>query len=1042
MAHAAAHGRGRVRRHRPHGQPGRGLGGGAGPERSAAGARRQPERGGRRVTTPVAPDLALAASPGVAPTVRAVPTATYRLQLHAGFTFRDASELVPYLDELGIGYAYTSPYLRARSGSTHGYDVADPNALNPELGSPADYDRLATVLATHGMGQLVDVVPNHMGIGDPGNYRWLDVLENGPSSRYAPFFDINWNPLRSAIQDTNKLVLPILGDQYGNVLEAGQLRLLYDDGAFFVAYFDRRFPVAPDSYWRILQPALDDLEQAPGESDDAIEELRSIQRALRNLPPRDTTDPVAVADRAGEKEVVKRRLRELGQASEVICEALARAVARLNGTAGERSSFDTLDALLDEQSYRLAFWRVAAEEINYRRFFDITELAAVRMEDPTVFADTHKLLLQLVGEGRISGLRIDHPDGLRDPRAYLRELQHQCLAVRAAATPSVDGADGAQPVGQHPFYVVVEKILASDERLPTSWPVSGTTGYEYLNAVNGLFVNRANEGSLDTIYTRFLRDAIPRYRDLSNSSRKLVMLISLGSEVNELGYLLKRIASADRRHRDFTLNSLTFAVREVIAGLDVYRTYIDPATGRASSDDRLRIGRATAEAKRRNPRTDPSVFESVGDTLLFADADRELSELDRAYRLQFIARFQQTSGPVMAKGVEDTAFYLYNRLISLNEVGGAPDRFGTSLTAFHRFNQERARDWPTTLLTTSTHDTKRSADVRARINVLSELPATWRAALTRWSRLNGRKKINVEGRAAPDRNEEYLLYQTLLGVWPYDVEQPDSELVDRVVAFMLKAVKEAKLNTSWINPNDAYEHAVEQFVRSILDAAQPNPFLDDFADLRRRVAHFGLFNALSQTVLTMTSPGVPDVYQGNELWDLSLVDPDNRRPVDYRVRREHLRELRRRSRHDRLDALAAELLATRTDGRIKLFVTHRLLTLRRAHPELFGAAYSPLRVAGARVGHACAYARSDGERELIVVAPVLIAGLVRRELEAPIGEAVWRDTAVLLAGDAGHRYRDLFTGAQITSEPRRGRASLPLAQVLSAFPVAALVRES
>jgi (1->4)-alpha-D-glucan 1-alpha-D-glucosylmutase len=505
--------------------------------------------------------------------VHDVPTATYRLQLHAGFSFRDASELVPYLDQLGIGCAYTSPYLRARSGSTHGYDVADPNALNPELGSPEDYDRLATVLAAHGMGQLVDVVPNHMGIGDPGNYRWLDVLENGPSSRYAPFFDINWNPLRSAIQDTNKLVLPILGDQYGNVLEAGQLRLLYDDGALFVDYFDRRFPVAPDSYWRILQPALDELEQAPGESTDAIQELRSIQRALRNLPPRDTTDPVAVADRAGEKEVVKRRLRELGQASEAVRNALQRAVARLNGIAGDRSSFDMLDALLDEQSYRLAFWRVAAEEINYRRFFDITELAAVRMEDPTVFADTHKLLLQLVGEGRISGLRIDHPDGLRDPKTYLHNLQRACLAARGTAAPSVNGADGAQPAArQHRFYVVVEKILAADERLPSSWPVSGTTGYEYLNAVNGLFVNRANEGSLDTIYTRFLRDAISRYRDLSNSSRKLVMLISLGSEVNELGYLLKRIASADRRHRDFTLNSLTFAVREVIAGLDVYRT--------------------------------------------------------------------------------------------------------------------------------------------------------------------------------------------------------------------------------------------------------------------------------------------------------------------------------------------------------------------------------------------------------------------------------------------------------------------------------------
>jgi (1->4)-alpha-D-glucan 1-alpha-D-glucosylmutase len=968
-----------------------------------------------------------------------VPRATYRLQLHRGFRFSDARELVPYLDELGVSHAYTSPYLRARSGSTHGYDVADPSMLNPELGSRRDYDRFAAALARRGMAQLVDIVPNHMGIGDPGNFRWLDVLENGPSSRYAPFFDINWNPLKAEVQDTNKLVLPTLGDQYGIVLENGQLQLVYDGGAFFVAYFEHRFPVAPDSYWRILQPSQEQLEQALGQNHPSVQELRSIQRALRNLPPRDSLDPVDVADRASEKEVIKRRLRTLHDESPQFRAALRQAIADLNGRPGDRASFDRLDALLDEQSYRLAFWRVAAEEINYRRFFDISELAAVRMEDPSVFDETHRLLLELVRAGDIAGLRIDHPDGLRDPEAYLWRLQ--------------------AAVGHSPFYVVVEKILAPDERLVPSWPVSGTTGYDYLNVANGLFVDRRNERSLDTIYTRFVRDPRLRYRDLSNSSRKLVMLISLGSEVNELGYLLKRIASADRRHRDFTLNTLTFAIREVIASLDVYRTFINPETGQASDEDRARIRRAVAEARRRNPRTDPSVFDFVGDTLLFRDADVPLEDAERERRLQFVARLQQTSGPVMAKGVEDTAYYLYNRLLSLNEVGGAPDHFGTSLTAFHRANQERLRDWPAALLACSTHDTKRSGDVRARINVLSELPREWRAALTRWSRLNGRKKVTVEGRAAPDRNEEYLLYQTLLGVWPLGQDLPSPELVERVVGFMLKAVKEGKLNSSWINPNLAYEQAVEQFVRSILEVGRSSPFLEDFRELRRRVAHFGLFNALSQTVLKLASPGVPDVYQGTELWEFSLVDPDNRRPVDYALRRRLLGELRAQIGRCDPAGLAEQLLAGREDGRIKLYVIERLLELRRRQPELFArGAYTPLRVVGSGTGHACVFSRGLGERELIVVAPILIAGLTGRDLVPPIGQEVWRDTAVLLNGEAGARYRDVFTGLthapgahplregedllpQRGKRPQRGsRLALPLAEVLARFPVAALFR--
>jgi (1->4)-alpha-D-glucan 1-alpha-D-glucosylmutase len=924
------------------------------------------------------------------------PASTYRLQFHAGFTFRDAERLIPYLHELGVSHIYSSPYLRARSGSTHGYDVADPSSLNPELGSEDDYAAMVAALERHGMGQLVDVVPNHMGIGDPGNYRWLDVLENGPASIYARFFDITWRPLGARREGRAKLVVPTLGDQYGAVLEQGELRVDYLAGAFSIAYYDHRFPIAPDSYAQILQPCHERLQDELGRRHDHVQELASILTAVRHLPPRREVSTEAKEERAREKEIVKRRIRLLHEASSLFRAALEAVLEAFNGTPGDAASFDQLDALIEDQSYRLAFWRVAAEEINYRRFFDITELAAVRMEDPGVFQDTHRLLLRLVGEGKIHGLRIDHPDGLRDPVEYFRRLQ--------------DRSPG--------LYVVVEKILQRDEQLRRDWPVAGTTGYDFLNQVNGLFVARHNERFFDTIYFRFLRQGSQRFEDLANSTKKMVMLISLASEVNELAYLLKDIADSERRHRDFTLNSLAFVVREVVAALDIYRTYIDPTTGEIGKADQAAIEEAVSEAKRRNPRTDPSIFDFVGDTLLLRQGKDER-------RLRFVARFQQTTGPVMAKGTEDTAFYQYNRLISLNEVGGEPDQFGRSLSAFHRANAERAREWPASLLGSSTHDTKRSEDVRARINVLSELPRDWRSALTRWTRLNGRKKVVVEGRAAPDRNEEYLLYQTLLGAWP--PEGLTDTFVERVAQFMLKALKEAKVHTSWITPNTAYEEAVQQFVRAVLDRRESKAFLDDFADLQRKVAYFGVFNSLSQTLIKLGSPGVSDIYQGQELWDFSMVDPDNRRPVHFSVRSKQLAALTRRVR-------PKELLEQRADGRIKLWLTHRLLCLRREHPELFvGGSYTPLR---ASIGqHVCAFARSANGRMLIVAAPVLLATMLRGAEVAPVAE-VWRDEWLAVAPGS---YVDALTGQTIDTSLEGGRSVLPLREVFGVLPVAALL---
>jgi (1->4)-alpha-D-glucan 1-alpha-D-glucosylmutase len=943
------------------------------------------------------------------------PSSTYRLQFHAGFTFEAARRLVPYLHDLGVSHVYASPYLRARSGSMHGYDVADPSSLNPELGSQEDFDQMVAALLQFGMGQLVDVVPNHMGIGDPGNYRWLDVLENGPASTYARFFDINWRPSGSQAKDQLKLVVPTLGDQYGKVLENGELKVEYASGAFAITYYEHKFPVAPDSYPLLLEDVRERLEEELGRRNEHVQELASILTALRHLPPRRLIDAAAIEERNREKEIVKRRINVLHAGSAPFRTLLGDVLNQVNGRPGDPASFDRLDALLDAQSYRLAFWRVASEEINYRRFFDITELAAVRMEEPAVFRETHRLLMRLVGEGKIQGLRIDHPDGLKDPAAYFRQLQESCLAALQAS-------DGR-------FYVVVEKILQAGERLRSDWVVSGTTGYDFLNVVNGLFVARQNEQFLSTIYFRFLRQGAQRFRDLANSTKKMVMLISLASEVNELGYLLRDIASSDRRHRDFTLNSLTFVIREVIAALSIYRTYIDSETGAASDEDNQAIEQAVAEAKRRNPRTDPSIFDFVGDTLLLRESADTLHLADR---LRFIARFQQTTGPVMAKGTEDTAFYQHNRLISLNEVGGDPDEFGRSLTAFHRHNAELTRDWPATQLTSSTHDTKRSEDVRARINVLSELPREWRTALTRWTRLNGRKKVSVQGRVAPDRNEEYLLYQTLLGAWPSgDI---DDEFVRRITEFMLKALKEAKVHTSWITPNTEYEEAVLQFVRAILDSADSSAFLDDFGQLQQKVAFFGVFNSLSQTILKFGSPGVADVYQGNELWDLSLVDPDNRRPVDYARRAEHLHWILERM-DDQLK-LTRQLLDSRADGRIKLYVSQRMLCLRRERRELFvGGSYTPLR--GNQ--HVAAFARAAEGQTLVVAAPIQLAILTGGMLVDPIGPDVWRDDSLRIPGEPGRIYTDIFTGRALATRVEDGKPTLKLAEVFGVFPVAALL---
>lgn len=960
-----------------------------------------------------------------------IPVATYRLQLHHAFTFRDAARIVPYLHALGITDCYISSLLKAVPGSLHGYDLVDPGALNPELGTEQEFDDFIGALKRHDMGLLLDVVPNHMGIRSVQNRWWWDVLENGPSSRYATAFDIDWVPLKRELED--KVLLPILGEQYGTVLENQDIRLAYEEGGFVVTYFDHTFPVAPKSWAGILSFRLPDLIETMGEEDEHVLELHSILTALHNLPSRHEREPERVAERYREKDIIRRRLSALIEQCREVREHVSANVAVYNGTAGDSASFDRLDALLNEQSYRLASWRVASEEINYRRFFDINELAAIRTEESRVFEESHRLIFRLLKDGRATGLRIDHVDGLYDPEQYLTQLQDWAARELPQNTP------GEQPS----LFVVVEKILGKGEQLPRTWPVSGTTGYDFLNLVNGLFVQAEQERAMDTCYGRFIGPRLP-YEELVYESKKLIMRASMSSEINVLGHQLNLLSERDRRYRDFTLNSLTHAIREIIACFPVYRSYVTAAQKELLDRDQMYIGMAVARAKRRNPALSRHVFDFVRDLLLRRLEDR--TNLTKEDQMRFVAKFQQTTSPVTAKGIEDTAFYIYNRLTSLNEVGGEPAQFGLSVETFHKRMRERRAGWPHSLLATSTHDTKRGEDVRARINVLSEVPDRWKRAITRWAKLNKRFRTDIDDAPAPDRNEEYLLYQTLVGVWPV-AAMDDAQYEtfrERIQGYMLKAIREAKVRTSWVNPHEAYEEAVRRFVHSILERGGPNPFLDDFLPFQELVADHGRRNALSQVLLKLASPGVPDCYQGAELWEFSLVDPDNRRPVDFELRAQMLAELRRardRDDVDRIDLLRG-LMESWKDGRIKLYLIQEGLRHRRAHAAVYlEGDYVPLDCGGSNRSRLCAFARLYQDQAVVAVVPCLTVGLAEPSDHGAWGDEVWRDTWVTVPSwKSGSVYRNIFTGECLETLTQDERQVLPIGRVLNHCPVGLLER--
>jgi (1->4)-alpha-D-glucan 1-alpha-D-glucosylmutase len=772
------------------------------------------------------------------------------------------------------------------------------------------------------------------------------------------------------------------------VLERGELRVRFEDGTFYVLYGERRLPIAPGSYRHILEVALENL--AEYKDDVFYAELQSILTALEYLPKRTETDPKRIAERVREKEIIKRRLDRRCAEAPQVQQAIEKALAQINGNPGDPRSFDKLDELLNSQSYRLAFWRVAAEEINYRRFFDVNDLAAIRVELPKVFDGIHRLVLELVSAGAVTGLRIDHPDGLYLPREYFVKLQQRSAKALGIGLPR----DGRA------IYMIAEKILTGSETLRKDWPVHGTTGYDFANQVTQLLVESSAETVITKTFHRFIGHSVP-FGHLLYAKKLLVMKLALANDVDVLGNLLDRLSERNRWYRDFTLEALSRAVRETIACFPVYRTYVEPGQPVTEEDQKI-VERAIAAAKRRNPAMEESIFNFLRDVLLLR-SPQNLDAAGRAAHAQFVLKFQQTTGPVMAKGLEDTLFYIYNRLPALNEVGGEPQQFALSVEVFHERNLDRQRDWPATVLATSTHDTKRSEDVRARMVAISEIPELWRRSLQRWGTANNRWKRMVNDLEAPDANEEYLLYQTLLGTWPMQANgepepMPGDEYVERIQAYMTKALKEAKINTSWIQPNEDWDAAMHDFIARILDSSPRNKFLPIFLPAAKEINQLGAINSLTQTLLKLTSPGVPDIYQGTEIWEYSLVDPDNRRPVDYALRREMLQSLS--------SATPKELIQMWPDGQIKMFLTKRLLGFRREHSDLFESGeYLPLRTTGTFAECCVSFVRRLDNNWVAIIAPRLSS----RVGFPPIGE-LWKDTAIELPETLElEKAHDLFT---------------------------------
>jgi (1->4)-alpha-D-glucan 1-alpha-D-glucosylmutase len=926
------------------------------------------------------------------------PSSTYRLQFNAGFTFIDALPVADYLAGLGISCVYASPIFHARPGSMHGYDIIDPLTVNPEIGTLKDFEQLAARVRENGLLWLQDIVPNHMAYcGDNALIR--DILEKGRASCYVDFFDVEWDHPYESLN--GKLLAPFLGTFYARALEDGLITLSYDINGLAVNYYSVRLPLRLESYATVFSRQLDRLKESLGADDPDYVRLVGVLYALKNR-----TEPDANGDDAGRPAVTKESLWDLYTANERIRDAMDAAVTTINGTKGVPESFNALEKILAEQLFRLSFWKVAAEEINYRRFFNINELISLCAEKDAVFRFMHEFILRCLERDRFSaGIRVDHIDGLYDPENYLHRLKSYAKG--------------------HSIYV--EKILHFGEELPETWPVQGTTGYDFLNYVNGLFCRIENEDEFTRMYDGFLGFSA-NYRNMVFDKKRLIIGKYMAGDIDSLAQLMKNISNRYRYGNDITLYGLKRALVDVLALFPIYRTYI--SAGRYSDTDRIVITRVMEKAKQESPGL-LNELSFIEDFLLLHFKDY-FTDADKAQWIQFVMRFQQYTGPLMAKGFEDTVLYVYNRLISLNEVGGNPARFGIPADEFHRWNRRRAERWPHTLNATATHDTKRGEDARARINVLSEIPGQWRKSVKFWNMINRGKKGCAGGREIPDINDEYHLYQTLIGTFPF-YRQDYAGYIERVKSYAIKAVREAKVYTAWLKPDDEYEGGFAAFIDAILSPDEANEFLKDFVPFQKKIAECGICNSLSQTLLKIASPGVPDFYQGTETWDLNMVDPDNRRSVDFSGLADRLRGMIERDVGDR-GALIDELLAEKEDGRIKQYLIYRLLRARNRFPGLLsGGEYIPLSVTGRRHEHIIAFARRAGGGWAVAVAPRFPWQLVR-DHKLRIGRTAWGDTAVILPSGTPAKLYDAVTGHVVsTAGPLRA------ASVLERFPVSLLL---
>ena len=980
-------------------------------------------------------------APSITPSSRVnrVPRATYRLQLSESQDFEQIRRLIPYFQQLGISDLYLSPLFRARAGSTHGYDVVDHGEVEPAFGGDAALVRMAEEVRAAGMGIVLDVVPNHMGINDSGNRYWLDVLENGEGARWAKFFDVDWDAIPQTLK--HRVLQPVLGQPFGAALEQGELRVVYVERRLQVEYFDRRFPLAPRTWPTVLELIVARLGEELCRDSHADEtrraihmestELESIIAQLRHLPACDNCSTSALRERYREQRIARRRLAHLVAKRPRASAALAAAIAEINGVVGEPNSFDRLEQLLQAQCYRLAYWRVASDEINYRRFFDINELAAIRVEDPQVFELVHRLVGSLLERGLITGLRIDHPDGLLDPAQYFENLQ----SLYRRSLPEADRESAGQ------LYVVAEKILSGSEQLSTDWAVHGTTGYEFINLVSRLLVDADGVKAIHAAYEE-LSGVEESAAEVFYESKKEAASVAMLSEMQMLASRLYRIAQRQRSSRDFTLPTLLRALQEVVACLAVYRTYVPPRGWESSEEDHRRIGLAVRWAKRRNPSMSRSLFDFIASVLLL-QFPTNLSQEDREAWRRFALKLQQVSGPIAAKGVEDTAFYRYYPLASLNEVGGELDAGGLAVEEFHRLMHHRAATWPHGASASSTHDTKRSEDVRARLHVLSEVPDRWRESVLLWRQMNRRFLEHWDGESIPDANEEYLLYQTLVGTWPLEPfdDAGREQYVDRIVQYMEKALREAKLHTSWMNPSEDYESHVLDFVQKIL-GPEAAAFQTDLAQFVAEIADAGFVNSLSQVVLKATLPGAPDFYQGTEFWDFSLVDPDNRRPVDYAGRQAAAEEMVSRVERD-LPALARELGEAWPNPRIKMLATVRALATRRRLERLFAdGAYAPLVTTGKLADHLVAFARRDGDQWAIVAVPRQMQRLLheQKQLATLRWKIDWGDAAVVLPADAGRQWRSELSGEKLEAKSNDDTLTLAANELFGTLPVALLTK--